>query len=138
MIRIFVVSILIGLSLISAWSKTHSNVEVILLKKSSKSWNKKALPSYNLGVPEITILKITIPPKTILPLHKHPVINAGVLLKGSLTVTTESGRQLEIQEGDAIIEVVQEWHYGENKGSEPAEIIVFYAGTKGTPLSIKK
>lgn len=25
-------------------------------------------------------------------------------------------------------------HYGENRGDEPAEVIMFYAGTEGLPL----
>jgi quercetin dioxygenase-like cupin family protein len=71
-------------------------------------------------------------------MHKHPVINAGVLIKGNLTVTTESGRILELKAGDPIIEVVETWHYGQNKGDQPAEIIVFYAGAKEEPVTIIK
>jgi len=71
-------------------------------------------------------------------MHTHPVINAGVLLKGQLTVTTESGQVLHLRLYDPIIEVVDTWHYGKNEGDEPAEIIVFYAGIKGESITIKK
>jgi len=74
--------------------KGLKGVKVVSLAKTSESWNGKALPSYPKGKPQITILKITIGPKVRLPLHKHPVINAGVLLKGKLTVITEKGETL--------------------------------------------
>jgi len=113
-------------------------VHSVQLIKSSESWNGHPLPSYKTGVPEITILKITVPPKITLPMHTHPVINAGVLLKGQLTVTTESGETLRLNPDDPIVEVVDTWHYGTNEGDEPCEIIVFYAGIKGEPITIKK
>ncbi len=59
----------------------------------SMFWQRMAaagntLPEYPEGKPEITILRIQIPPGTTLPLHTHPVINAGVLLSGELAVIT--------------------------------------------------
>lgn len=94
------------------------------------------MPDYAKGKPEITIAKITVPPKVQLPLHKHPVISAGVLLKGELTLTTEENKTLHLSAGDSIVEVVDTWHYGKNEGNEPTEIIVFYAGTRGAPITI--
>lgn len=29
-----------------------------------------------------------------------------------------------------------QWHYGANHGTEPVELIAFYAGVKGTPITI--
>ena len=116
----------------------QSPVEVEVMAKSSTSWDGENLPNYASGKPEITILKIVIPPGTVLPVHKHSMINAGVLLKGELTVITQDNKILQLKSGDTIVEVVNTWHYGKNEGNEPAEIIVFYAGTVGEPLSIKK
>lgn len=118
--------------------KYSNNVQTVQLVKSTLSWNGQQLPAYKRGTPEITILRITIPPKYTLPLHTHPVINAGVLLKGELTVTTETGQVLHLKPYDPIIEVVDTWHYGKNEGDEPAEIIVFYAGEEGEAITIKK
>ena len=114
------------------------HVKVEVLAKASTSWNGSPLPAYKKGEPEITIQRITIPPKVRLPLHKHPVINAGVLLKGKLTVVTKTGEILHLKSGDPIIEIVNQWHYGKNEGTEPAEIIVFYAGAVGEPITIEK
>jgi len=114
-------------------------LKVDVLVKTGTSWDGSPLPSnYPSGKPQVTILKIVIPPKFKLPLHKHPVINAGVLLKGNLTVVTEDGKILHLKAGDPIVEVVNKWHYGKNEGTEPAVIIVFYAGVQGTPITIIK
>ncbi len=115
-----------------------NTVKVEVLAKTSSSWDGGSLPDYPKGKPEITILRITIPPGVQLPLHKHPVINAGVLLKGELTVVTEGNKTLHLKAGDSIVEVVNKWHHGKNEGNKPAEIIVFYAGIRGTPITIKK
>ena len=113
-------------------------VQVEVLAKTSLSWDGKALPNYPDGKPEVTILRIKIPPGVQLPLHTHPVINTGVLLSGELTVVTEGGETLHLKSGDAIVEVVNTWHYGKNEGDQPAEIIVFYAGIPDRPVTIKK
>lgn len=119
-------------------AQEENQVRTDVLAKTGISWDGMALPEYARGKPEITILKIKIPPKTKLPLHKHPVINAGVLLKGTLTVITEEDEELHLKAGDAIIEVVNKWHYGINEGNEFAEIIVFYAGVQDSPITVKK
>lgn len=120
------------------WTQEENAVKTDVLAKTSMSWDGIDLPEYAKGKPEITILKIKIPPKTTLPLHKHPVINAGVLLKGTLTVVTEENEKLHLKAGDSIIEVVNKWHYGINEGNEFAEIIVFYAGVQDSPITVKK
>jgi len=109
-----------------------------VLAKTSVSWDGRPLPNYVKGKPEITILRIKIPPKVQLPLHEHPVINAGVLLKGELTVVTKEEETLHLKTADSIVEVVDKWHYGINEGSEAAEIIVFYAGVRGNPITVKE
>ncbi len=108
-----------------------------LISESYLSWNGDSLPSYPSGKPKISIVKVTIPPHSELPHHYHPVINAGVLLKGELTVIDVKGNVLEMKAGDPIIEVVNTIHYGKNNGDEPAEILVFYAGAEGMEIVVK-
>jgi len=136
-------SVLWGMSLIlalttSAWAQHSDTAIVDVLTKTTSSWDGSALPQYPKGQPEITILRITIPPKTQLQVHEHPVINAGVLLKGQLTVVTENKEILQLRAGDPIVELVNKSHFGRNEGDEPAEIIVFYAGIKDRPITIEK
>jgi len=122
----------------NVWAQEVNTAKVDVLAKTSSSWDGGTLPDYAKGKPEVTILRITIPPKIQLPLHKHPVINAGVLIKGELTVVTEDKKTLHLKAGDSIVEVVNKWHYGKNEGNEIAEIIVFYAGVQGSPITIKE
>ncbi|MGH8546411.1 MAG: cupin domain-containing protein [Gammaproteobacteria bacterium] len=92
--------------------------------------------AYPQGQPEITIRRISIPAGARLDTHSHPVINAGLLMSGQLTVVT--GKTLHLKAGDPIVEVVNTLHYGINQGTVPAEIVVFYAGAIGTPLTVVK
>ncbi len=112
------------------------SVVVEELAKTTKSWDGSELPSYKEGQPEVTILRITVQPNVELPWHTHPVINAGVMVKGKLTVITKSGEKHELAAGDTIVEVISKIHRGINNGTEPAEIIVFYAGVVETPLTV--
>jgi len=122
---------------VNSWALNDSAVTVDVLAKTTSSWNGAILPFYLKGQPEVTILRISIPPHVQLPLHQHPVINAGVLLQGELTVETKEGKTLHLKAGDPIVEVVNTWHYGINEGDEPAEIIVFYAGIQDKSITIK-
>lgn len=94
--------------------------------------------AYQQGQPEITILRISIPAGARLETHSHPVINAGVLMSGQLTVKTTDGQVLRLKAGDPIVEVVNTFHYGINDGTVPAEIIVFYAGIVGQAITVSK
>lgn len=113
-------------------------IQVEELAKTTESWDGNRLPAYPEGQPEITILKISIAPDEALPIHKHPYINAGILVKGELTVETEDGDTLILDTGDTIVELVGKWHFGKNSGEEPAEIIVFYAGIEEEPITVQQ
>jgi len=108
------------------------------LVKSTRSWDGALLVSYPQGQPEVIIRQITIPAGARLETHRHPVINAGVLTRGELTVVAEDGKTLHLKAGDPIVELVNKLHYGVNEGKVPAEIIVIYAGTLGTPVTLVK
>ena len=135
---------ILGALIISHGGNAHNSdkkhgTQVKHLAKSSQSWDGTPLPSYPSAKPEITILNIKIPPGTRLPLHRHPVINAGYLIKGELTVVKEDGKKrLKMKAGDTLIELVNQWHYGKNEGKTTAEIVVFYAGSSGQEITVKK
>lgn len=113
-----------------------SEIQVVKLAETSKSWNGNDLPNYPVGKPKITVLKIAIPPKTKLHKHYHPVINSGILLKGVLKVVDINNNVLILKEGDVIVELVNKIHFGINEGKKPVEIVVFYAGTTGLPITV--
>ena len=108
------------------------------LLDTSNSWDGKAYPAYPAGQPHVTLLRITIPPHTSLDWHKHPVINVGYMLAGSLEVENQlNGDKKLIRAGDPLPELVGTVHRGRNPGDEPATILVFYAGVEGNALSEK-
>ena len=115
-----------------------ASIAVKELVRTSKSWDGELLAPYSPGQPEITILRITIPAGARLETHSHPVINAGVLMSGQLTVETTDGKILHLNAGDPIVEVVNTLHYGINDGTVPAEIVVFYAGIIGQAVTVQK
>ncbi|MGI9228348.1 MAG: cupin domain-containing protein [Gammaproteobacteria bacterium] len=113
-------------------------IKVEVLAKSGKSWDGATLPNYPQGEPEMTIVKVTLPPRSQTPVHKHPFILGGIVLKGELTVITEENKTMHFKTGDAVLEVVNTWHQGNNDTDETVEILVFYVGIKGEPVSINK
>ncbi len=112
-------------------------IQVETLARAEQSWDGQLLTAYPTTQPEITVLRIQVPPGSQLPRHKHPLINAGFLVSGELTVIKDTGEILHLKAGDAIIEVVDTWHYGKNEGTIPADIVVMYVGTPGAELSEK-
>ena len=116
--------------------KESSGVQIETLLKSSKQRNGKLLPKYPTSKPEITVLKITIPPNTVLPPHTHPVINSGVILEGILELTDKDGTKQIFKKDDAFNEVVNIIHTGKVIGESPVVVVVFYAGTKKLPLTV--
>lgn len=137
-VRTILCLVFLALTAFPVYARDSNGTAVETLARSTSSWNGEALPGYPQGEPEVTILKLTIPPKTELAWHKHPFINAGVLLSGKLAVVTRDGKTLHLKAGDALVELVDTWHHGINEGDEPAEIIVFYAGIKDLPVTVKQ
>ncbi|MGY5351843.1 hypothetical protein ACXGQW_04650 [Wenyingzhuangia sp. IMCC45533] len=93
--------LIISIVLLTACKKEYSTkIKVEKLAETTKSWNGETLLKYADGTPKVTILKITIPPKTQLHMHKHLVINAGVLLTGELVVYDEHGNTKNLKAGE--------------------------------------
>ncbi|MCA9444669.1 MAG: cupin domain-containing protein [Candidatus Omnitrophica bacterium] len=136
-LRISLPAVVVCLAL-ALYAEPNDNARVEVLAKTSKMWDGSALPDYPKENPEVTILKVTIPAHTELPMHKHAVINAGYVLSGELTVVSEEGPEMTLKAGDTLVELVDKWHYGKNEGDEDVEIVVFYAGEKDKPITIKK
>jgi quercetin dioxygenase-like cupin family protein len=80
-------------------------------------------------------LKITLAPHTQLEWHSHPIPNAAYSVAGELTLERQKdGKKQHFSAGQALSETVGTVHRGVT-GGEPVVIIVFYAGTPGTPVS---
>ena len=111
-------------------------VKVDQLLQTTQSWDRIPYPNYPAGQTQVTVLRITIPPNTALHWHRHPVISVGYLLSGHLTLEKlDTGERTVLSAGQAGAETVQRTHRGLT-GDEPVELIVFYAGQVGVPITI--
>ncbi|MFT5770042.1 MAG: quercetin dioxygenase-like cupin family protein [Lysobacterales bacterium] len=115
--------------------ESSTSISSKVLLESTTSWDGGNF-AYPEGDPQLTITRINIPKGVSLPMHCHPVPLGGVLTKGVLEVTKESGGILILSKDEALIEVSMQWHYG--KALEEVEILVVYSGAKGLPVTVLK
>jgi quercetin dioxygenase-like cupin family protein len=119
----------------NAVGENQAAIQSEALLRSSSSWDGDPYTAYPAGRPELSVLKITIPPHTQLKWHTHPMPNAAYLLSGELTVERkEDGKTRHFTAGQVVAEMVDVLHRGVT-GDAPVTLIVFYAGVEGMPLS---
>lgn len=111
-------------------------LKVTPLLKATTSWDGAAL-KYPEGEAEITGLQIEIAVGAETGWHLHPVSSFGMVLEGELEVSLRDGRKKLMKAGESLAEVVNTEHNGRNVGKVPVKLLVFYAGAKGVPLTIK-
>jgi quercetin dioxygenase-like cupin family protein len=106
--------------------------------QTSETWDGIKYHSYPTGQPQLTVRRITIPPNTALDWHRHPVISVGYVLAGKLTIEKrDTGERTVLHAGQTLAETVQATHRGFTT-DEPVELVVFYAGQVGTPITINE
>ncbi|TPG77405.1 cupin domain-containing protein [Pseudomonas arsenicoxydans] len=112
-----------------------TQIERKVLLQSSQSWDNSPYVSYPDAAPELTVLRLKIPANTQLPWHTHAIPNTGYVLSGELLIESkDNGQTRRVKQGEAVAEMVDVVHRGVT-GDEPVELIVFYAGSEGIPLS---
>ncbi len=116
--------------------ETAKQVETTQLFRTSQSWDGVELPDYLRGRPELVALKYVFPAGCKLAWHHHEVMNFGVLTQGELTIVAQDGTEKVVHEGEAVVEMVGTVHHGENRGTKPAVLYMFYLSQKDLPLSI--
>jgi quercetin dioxygenase-like cupin family protein len=117
-------------------SEPQIKVEQVL--QTTQSRDGTPYCSYPTGQPQVTVLKITIPPNTALHWHRHPIISVAYVLSGHLTLEKrDTGERRILEAGQAVAETVQTTHRGFTT-DESVELIVFYAGRSGLPLTINQ
>jgi quercetin dioxygenase-like cupin family protein len=112
-------------------------VESNELIRTSQSWDGVELPDYLQGKPELVAVKYVFPVGQKLGWHHHPVMNYGVLMQGELTIIGQDGKEKVVHEGEAVVEMVNTIHHGENRGSKPVILYMFYLSQKGMPLAVQ-
>ncbi|QJP93356.1 cupin domain-containing protein [Pseudomonas fluorescens] len=110
-------------------------IERNLLLESTTSWDGTSYSNYPDAKPELSVLRLSIPANTQLQWHTHPIPNAAYILSGELTIESrDDGRSKRFKQGEAVAEMVNRSHRGIT-GDKPVELVVFYAGGEGIPLS---
>jgi quercetin dioxygenase-like cupin family protein len=113
-------------------------IEVQQILQTTQSWDGVNYSSYPSGQPQVTVLRIKIPPNTALHWHHHPVISVGYVLSGDLTLEKRAtGERTTVHAGQTLAETVQTTHRGFTT-NEPVELVVFYAGQVGLPITINE
>jgi quercetin dioxygenase-like cupin family protein len=75
--------------------------------------------------PTVIATVITFQPGDKTAVHKHHYPHYGYMLEGTLTITnTETGQSFELKAGDFLVEMMDTWHYGENRGAVAAKMLV--------------
>ena len=99
-------------------NKTTKQVQTTELFRTAQSWDGAELPDYLQGRPELVAM-------------------VGVLTQGELTIVAQDGTEKVVHEGEAVVEMVGTVHHGENRGTKPAVLYMFYLSQKDMPLSIQ-
>lgn len=102
--------------------------------KATSSWDGGAI-AYPEGKPEITSSMLRIEQGQAPPFHCHPVPTMGYVLQGTLKVETREGKTVVLKAGESVVEVMRTVHRGVALGG-PVDIVVFYAGAEGMPVTI--
>ena len=129
-----------GVSVITSCRKanvTPTKVESTELIRTSQSWDGAELPDYFQGRPELVAVKYVFPAGQKLGWHHHPVMNYGVLMQGELTIIGQDGKVKTVHEGEPVVEMVNTIHHGENRGTKPAILYMFYLSQKDLPLAVQ-
>lgn len=108
-----------------------------ILVQGSTSWDGGSV-EYAQGVPELTVQRIRVAAGSAilsLPVHCHTIPLAAYVASGSVRVVKPSGQERSFRAGDAFIEVMSQWHQG--VFVDDTELIVFYAGASGLPISVQ-
>ena len=114
-----------------------NSVQSTELIRTSQSWDGVELPDYLQGRPELVAVKYEFPAGQKLGWHHHPVMNYGILVQGELTIIGQDGKEKTVHEGEAVVEMVNTIHHGENRGTKPVILYMFYLSQKDLPLAVQ-
>lgn len=59
------------------------------------------------------------------------------MTQGELTIIGQDGKTKVVHEGEAVVEMVGTIHHGENCGTKPVILYMFYLSQKDLPLAVQ-
>ena len=137
-------TLICGTTVITSCKDAHAQeesapqqVQTTELIRTSQSWDGVELPDYFQGRPELVAVKYVFPAGQKLGWHHHVAMNYGVLVQGELTIIGQDGKTKVVHEGEAVVEMVGTIHHGENRGTKPVILYMFYLSQKDLPLAVQ-
>lgn len=115
----------------------EKKVKATELLRGSQSWDGVEMPDYPVGRPELVAMRYEFPAGKKLGWHHHDVMNYGIVAQGELTIIDINGNEKVFHAGEALIEMVGAIHRGENRGTEPVILYMFYVSQKGMSISVQ-
>ncbi|MDP3641801.1 MAG: cupin domain-containing protein [Bacteroidota bacterium] len=135
--KYFLTLILLAFLSLTARSQYSGLIIKELLRTDTTSIGQKmTYPKFS--DPEVTMLKITIPPGKSTGWHKHNFPVFAYVIKGTLTVELDDHRVIKFKEDSTFAEMMNTYHNGKNMEDSDLEVIAIYLGGKGQKLSIMK
>ena len=107
------------------------------LIRTSQSWDGAILPDFPQGKPELRVIRLDFPVGTKTGWHHHTVVNYGIVQQGELTIVCQDGSEKTFREGEPLVEVIGTIHRGENRGSNPVILNMFYFSSPGQEITIQ-
>lgn len=135
--KYFLTLILLAFISLTARSQYSGLIIKDLLRTDTTSIGQKiTYPEF--ADPEVTMLKITIPPGKSTGWHKHNIPVFVYVVKGTLTVKLEDHRIVQFNEESTFAEMRETYLNGTNMEDTDLVLIAIYMGGKGQKLSIMK
>ena len=135
MLKLAIASLTTLLLIGTAHAQATPTIESKILSKTTSSWDGTPYTAYPTGVPELTVRKVVMSPGARFDWHSHPMPAAGYVVSGELIVEArEGGKTITLTAGRVLPEMNNIVHRG-TSGATPTELVIFYAGTPGMPLS---
>ena len=107
------------------------------LIRTSQSWDGAILPDFPQGKPELRVIRLDFPVGAKTGWHHHTVVNYGIVQQGELTIVCQDGSEKTFREGEPLVEVIGTIHRGENRGSKPVILNMFYFSSPGQEITIQ-
>lgn len=103
--------------------------------KTEAAWDGSSLGSYLAGGVELTILRVSVPPRVSSDWHTNPTPVAVYVMSGELHIEVQAtGERQVIRAGEGFAEIRGLVNRHGTAGDETAELVVFFAGAPGVPL----
>ena len=113
------------------------DIKTTELIRTSQSWDGAMLPDFPQGQPERRVVRLDFPIGAKTGWHHHTVVNYGIVQQGDLTIVCQDGTEKTFHEGEALVEVIGTIHRGENRGSKPVILNMFYFSSPGAEITIQ-